>query len=105
MRLIKVLLLITALFLAAGCTTVTPQGKAIRDLNANDSAYCKYLSDLEGKSGVGDLASPIGIEDAKNLVREKAAKLGATHVVWDSIEGGTTPMVKGRAFKCPPHIE
>jgi hypothetical protein len=61
---------------------------------------CKYIGSFVGTSGTGNLAQAIGITNAKNEVREKAALNGATHVMWTEVIGGYSPYVNGRAYIC-----
>ncbi len=61
---------------------------------------CKYVGEVQGSSGWGNLAASAGMENAKNEARENAAKLGATHVVWNNIAGGYSPYVSAKAYKC-----
>ena len=63
-------------------------------------ASCKYLADVQGSSGWGNLAASAGMENSKNEARENAAKLGATHVVWNQVSGGYAPYATGKAYKC-----
>lgn len=88
-------------FIASGCaTTLSPS--ASRILSADDKMLvgCTYVGDVHGFSGWGGLATPTGIQNAKNEATEKAAALGATHIVWTNISGGMGPTVNGRAYIC-----
>jgi hypothetical protein len=84
-----------------GCAT-TKSAMATRILEADEKvvSQCKYLGDVSGTSGWGNLAASTGINNAKNQAFERAAALGATHVVWTQISGGYSPFVNGRAYKC-----
>ncbi|MFH0781955.1 MAG: hypothetical protein V2B20_08385, partial [Pseudomonadota bacterium] len=88
-------------FILAGCAT-TKSAMAINVLEADEKVVtnCKYLGDVTGTSGWGNLAASTGVNNAKNEALEKAAKLGATHVVWTQISGGYSPFVNGRAYRC-----
>lgn len=61
---------------------------------------CKYLGEVQGSSGWGNLAASAGMENAKTEARENAARLGATHILWNAIAGGYAPYVSGKAYKC-----
>ena len=93
--------------LLSGCTTpISKSGKLITDVNVIDAQKlevnnCENLGDFESSSGWGNLMAAVGIESAKNAIRNKAAELGATHVVWTNISGGSVPFVSGRAYRCP----
>lgn len=66
----------------------------VQDADTSMVASCKYLSEVQGSSGWGNLAASAGIENAKTEARENAAKLGATHIYWT---GGFDPYVSGKA--------
>lgn len=91
-----------AVALLAGCATSrSPAALTVQEADANMVAGCTYLGDVTGTSGWGGLAASTGIENAKNQALERAAKKGATHVVWNSIAGGWGPSVSGKAYRCP----
>lgn len=94
-------LLGVAVLFASGCA-VEPSAAAsrVQEADARMVASCKYVGEVQGSSGWGNLAASAGMENAKNEARAKAAKLGATHVVWDNIAGGFSPYVSGKAYKC-----
>ncbi|HEY7872228.1 MAG TPA: DUF4156 domain-containing protein [Rudaea sp.] len=87
--------------LVSGCA-VAPSAAAARvqEADAQIVASCKYLGDVQGSSGWGNLAASAGMENAKSEARESAAKLGATHIVWNNITGGSSPYVSGKAYRC-----
>jgi hypothetical protein len=96
----KILLL--ALAILAGCALPTSQ--RARSVQAADEAMvarCQYLDEVTGWSGWGNLAQDAGMKNARNQARERAAELGATHVVWRGLTGGYTPNVVARAYRCP----
>jgi len=94
-------LLVTALMMLPGCET-TPSTEAAKVSDADEKAVvdCRFVGEVQGSSGWGNLAASTGMENAKNEAREKAAKLGATNVVWQSISGGYSPYASGRAYAC-----
>ena len=85
----------------SGCA-VAPSAAAARvqEADAQLVASCKYLGEVQGSSGWGNLAASAGMENAKSEARDNAAKLGATHVVWNSITAGFSPYVSAKAYKC-----
>jgi len=87
--------------LAQGCA-VAPSAAAasVKDADAPTVSACKYVGDVQGSSGWGNLAASTGMENAKNEARENAAKLGATHVVWGNVAGGASPYVSAKAYRC-----
>jgi hypothetical protein len=88
-------------FIASGCaTTLSPSATRILDADAKMVEGCTYVGDVHGSSGWGNLAASTGIQNAKNEAVEKAAALGATHILWTNISGGYSPYVSGRAYIC-----
>ena len=89
------------LILAAGCTsTLSAQGAAIVEADAKMIATCNFLGTVIGSSGYSGLAQSVGILNAKHDVIEKSAEMGATHVVFQNVQGGFSPSATGRAYKC-----
>ncbi|MGH8121437.1 MAG: DUF4156 domain-containing protein [Rudaea sp.] len=86
---------------SSGCATAPSAAAArVQEADTQMVASCKYLGEVQGSSGWGNLAASAGMENAKNEARDSAAKLGATHVVWNNITGGYSPYVSGKAYKC-----
>jgi hypothetical protein len=85
----------------SGCAT-TPSVEAAKVADADESSVvdCRFVGEVQGSSGWGNLAASTGMENAKNEAREKAAKLGATNIVWQSVSGGYSPYATGRAYAC-----
>lgn len=97
-----ILCVVAATFFHFGCAThLSGPASTIQDANTAIVQKCKYLADVAGSSGWGNIAASTGIENAKNEAREKAAKLGATHIVWGTVQGGYSPFVSGQAYQCP----
>ena len=95
-----VIILLTGL-IAYGCaTTLSSSATRILDADAKMVDGCTYVGEVHGSSGWGNLAASTGIENAKNEAREKAAALGATHILWTNVSGGYSPYVSGRAYIC-----
>jgi len=86
------------------------EGTAVSLNQAEVTKECKELGIIYGKGG-GMMGGAISDEDlmryATNDLRNKAAEMGATHLVMNgpSVGGGlthsTTANVSGVAFKCP----
>lgn len=94
-----------------GCATADlVEGKQVSMNAAEVTKACVELGEVYGKGG-GAMGGMISDENlmryASNDMRNKAAKMGATHVVQHgvSVGGGmthsTTGNVSGTAFKCP----
>lgn len=96
----KVWIAIAALAVS-GCATRQSQ-QAAEVLTADERMVdgCQLLGEVDGSSGWGGVAASKGMNNARNEAREKAARLGATHVVWMNMAGGYTPYAVGRAYRC-----
>ena len=86
--------------LAACATTPSAAASKVADADENMVAACRFLGEVQGSSGWGNIAASAGMENAKNEAREKAAQLGATHVVWQAVSGGYSPYATGRGYSC-----
>ncbi len=86
---------------AAGCSS-TPSNRALAVQSADERvvASCRLLGEVFGSSGWGGLAASSGMQNARIEAQEKAAALGATHIVWLSVAGGFSPSAAGRAYRC-----
>ncbi|MBQ3301671.1 MAG: hypothetical protein IJH04_05965 [Eggerthellaceae bacterium] len=93
--------LVSAFLVCAG-SAATPSNEAtqVRDADEQAVASCQYLQDFDGNSGWGGLAQGAGMDNARNEVREKAAKIGATHLVWINVHGGYSANATAHAYKC-----
>lgn len=97
-----VMFVVGSLVLLAGCAL--PASEAARSVHPADErmvGHCQYLDDVTGWSGWGNLAQDAGMTNARNQARERAADLGATHIVWRGMAGGYSPNVVARAYRCP----
>lgn len=94
-------MILLSIFITPGCaTTLSPSATKILDADAKMVDGCTYVGDVHGSSGWGNLAASTGIQNAKNEAVEKAAALGATHILWTNISGGYSPYVSGCAYRC-----
>jgi hypothetical protein len=86
-----------------GCatTSLTAAGSRVQDLDASRAAQCQYLGDISGSEYSGMLFAGRGLEGARAKVRNRAAEMGATHVVWGSIAaGGAVQAASAKAYRC-----
>ncbi len=85
---------------SAGC--VTPLGaraKTIEDADEGMVRGCEYLGDVRSMSRWS--APLVGAEDPRNEGRERAAAIGATHILWVTEDlAGFPPFAMGRAYRC-----
>jgi len=85
----------------SGCaTTLSPAGRQVQVADTDMVSECAFLGNVQGSSGWGSLAASTGMQNARNEAREKAAKMGATHIVWANVEGGYSPSAFGKAYRC-----
>lgn len=61
---------------------------------------CEYLGEVKGWSGWGGVAQQWGVRNAKNSAKNKAAELGATHIIWTSGDISRSVTVRGDAHRC-----
>ena len=101
MKFNRLLISVVVLGFIGGCSS-TASLSAIKIKHAEQKTVqnCDYLGSVQGSSGVGGLAASQGMENAKIEATENAAKIGATHIVWQNISGGFTPSAFGKAYKC-----
>lgn len=97
----KLAYVLAGFLLFAGCATSRSIGASrIREADIATVSGCKYLGEVHGSSGWGNLAASVGMENAKNEAIERASELGGTHIVWNQIAGGYSPFVSGKAYYC-----
>lgn len=93
-------LLISGTLLAGCATGLSRQAQAVQAADERMVSKCTFLGEVQGSSGWGNLAASAGMQNARNEAQEKAAQIGATHIVWMNIAGGFSPFAVGRAYKC-----
>ncbi len=86
--------------LTAACG-ITARGAAVRETTADHVVGCENLGDVAGSTL---LKTDEGVGDARDEVRNAAAQLGATDVVYGprvtKAEGGFD--LPGQAYRCGP---
>ena len=103
MRLFARFVSVAALMLILGCgATLTKQGRSVKISDAAGVTGCKYLDDITKSSSIAGLRIDAGIKSARIQVRNRAAELGATHVVWSNVNAGfySGAVATGKVFKC-----
>lgn len=101
MKIPTTLALLFSLVAVSGCA-MTPSRAAlsVHDADVRMVATCQFLGDVTGNSGWGGLAAGTGEQNAQTEAREKAARLGATNIVWSNIQGGWATSTSGKAYRC-----
>src|SRR5262249_8494597 len=100
------------LLLACGCaTTLSARAQKVRDAVPDEVAGCRLIGDVSGSSlQTGIAVIEQGKKNAMNEAREKAAQIGATHVVGLTAEWGfMATTAHGIAYNCeekrpPPQL-
>ena len=98
--------LCTLVFLAVGmwgCSTatLTDSGLSIRDVDAGAVDDCAFLGEVTETAYSGMLFASSGLDVARKKVRNTAARMGSTHLLWGEIAaGGAVQVASGRAYRC-----
>ena len=96
-----ILLAVVLLVTTTGCaTSLSSRAMKVQDADMTIMERCKFVGDVQGSSGWGNLAASAGMQNAKNEAREQASEMGATHVIWTSVAGGYSPFAMGKAYMC-----
>ena len=93
--------LVFIILLLSSCAAI-PEPKGILEADSHMVANCKFLGSFHATSMVGGcLFKDIGFSRAKKKALNKAAELGATHVVWMMLESNAGGgFASGRAYRC-----
>ena len=95
-----ILLLILALAACATANSKKVQDTYLDTEIADLVKECEYLGEVKGWSGWGGWARKWGVRNAKISARNKAAELGATHIIWTSGDISRSVRVRGDAHRC-----
>jgi Domain of unknown function (DUF4156) len=92
---------ILILFCIACSTAPSEQGSKILESDEKGVSNCKFLGSVDGESTFGAF-TPEGLkEKAKSEALDKAAALGATHIIWESIAKTIdNTSVLAKAYRC-----
>jgi len=101
--LVPAAVLLFAGLVSPGCATTDSEAAAmVREADEKTVAGCTFVGNVAGTSAIDGATSSQGVRNAKLEATGKAAKIGATHVVWSSVEGTLEgSSVSGRAYRCP----
>lgn len=89
-----------ALVLAGCAATPSREALTVHDADAAMVSGCKFVGYVSGTSGWSGVAGDAGEANAQNEAREKAAKLGATDIVWQTVHSGWGSTANGDAYRC-----
>jgi len=91
------LLIVMILGLQACVYTPSQKSLSVLEITGKIPASCNLLGQVFGESHIPYLA--VGVEVAKSRAKMQAAKLGATHIIWEEISY-SMPLAVGRAYRC-----
>ena len=98
MRTVTFLLLFAVLVTFTACAiALTDAGKAVRVMKSDPPSNCREIGGVTGSAG-GLQGDPKVIQNAKNDMRNNAAKMGANYV---RFETASINSVTGTAYRCP----
>ena len=101
MKIKHVLITVALAASTVGCATnPSGAGMMVRFADINGVSDCQYLGPVNGSSGWGGLMNDVGVNNAQNEALDKAARLGATHIVNKSSSGGWGSTFLADAYKC-----
>tara|TARA_E500000081_G_C5966885_1_gene276305 strand:+ start:239 stop:610 length:372 start_codon:yes stop_codon:yes gene_type:complete len=86
-------------FAITGCASPKAIG-TIKESVLTDVEKCQFVTNVSGTSGWGGVAASSGISNAKEEAKQQAIDSGATHIVWQAVNGGFSPSVSANAYKC-----
>ena len=96
-----------ALSLSLSCLSVTGSVAAadagsVRVVDQNSVASCTFLTSITESKYSGILFAAKGLRKAQAKVLASAARAGASHVVWISLNsGGVYQTATASAYRCP----
>lgn len=98
----KPILVAISCILLPACTSISNKAASIKETNLKmvKELNCKFLGKVSVTTSTRGQSFAEGINEAKNLAREEAADLGATHILWTDTERGFVSTVKGDAYYC-----
>lgn len=95
-----------AVVVLAGCTAVpSREALTVHDADSAMVQGCQFVGYVSGTSGWSGLAADAGESNAQNEAREKAARLGATDIVWQTVHSGFGSTANGNAYRCPSNAK
>jgi len=94
-----------AVMMAAGLVGCATSGRdlvsTVKIVDAAAVVNCQYLDDVHGTSGYYGIFASRGFEIARKRALAQAAKIGATHIVWQpSTQGYGSTTIDAKAYRC-----
>lgn len=92
---------LAALALAGCAAAPSHQAALVKEVAQEQVIECEFLGETRGMSGWGgSAAAGTGANNARVAAKERAAKLGATHLVWVAA-GDVIQTAVAHAYRCP----
>ena len=88
--------------LLSACSALSDKAALVHEADRElvKQQNCKFLGNVSITTSTQGQTFAAGIDTAKNLAREEAADMGASHIVWTDTERGFVTTVKGEAYDC-----
>jgi len=103
-RIVSSLLIALALCACASSTAPSATARSVRDGDpATLNRECKLLGTVSGRSLFGGGSDEAKVQNAMNDAREKAAAMGATHIIFMTTDTSgmlTAGHASARAYRC-----
>jgi hypothetical protein len=78
--------------------SISANGKGVQDADAAKVANCTFIKEVSAVTPSGYTRTALGA--AMDDARAQAAKLGATHIVWNKVDSMNVTSVSGKAYRC-----
>jgi hypothetical protein len=95
-------LFVVSLLLLSGCAGVLGKPTPVVEVGEGEMVKdCQLLGSIRGPESFRMWGTPY-IGNFKNEAREKAEKMGATHIQWTTDDSYISSIAVVKAYKCPP---
>ena len=96
----KILVMSVVTVLSACAYYPSPAANKVIEASEREVSQCRLLGQVYGDSG-NLLFTSIGVQVAKDQAKDRAARLGATHILWTEENVRINPYFVGKAYRCP----
>jgi diphthamide biosynthesis methyltransferase len=98
----RTLLALTLITLSTACVSLNKEAESVRESVDRDIAQCQHVGTPMGSSTHHWITTSAAETNSRNEVLNKAAALGATHVVWgQQVASPRYQAISAQAYKCP----
>jgi hypothetical protein len=81
------------------CATANA-GSPVKEADEAAVAKCTFLQDVQGRTAFGERLKEQAVKNAKEEALAKAAKLGATDIVWGKVSSTDITTIDAKAYRC-----